>query len=670
MKNNLALETAHLIYRPSIDGLRAIAVISVLISHIFPKVLPGGFVGVDVFFIISGFLIGKIILERLESNNFSFFDFYSRRVRRIFPVLIIVLIFTYVVGWFTLLPVEFAELGKHIAAGALFSSNLVLWSEAGYFSTASELKPLLHLWSLGIEEQFYLVWPLLLWIFWRKKNVVLVLIAILISLSFLSNLYLTTHNPTSSFFLPFPRFWELCLGSLIALLSIREKNNVPDADKVGLYRTLNTHKAVVLECCSVVGLIFILLAIILLTPEKKFPGYWALLPTLGASLIIVAGENTFINRKILSSRLFVFLGLISYPLYLWHWPIIAYYNISQPTISASVDCGIRFAILFVSIFMAWLSYNFVEKNLRLYKKELLKFYGLLFFMAILGGVGFVTFKNNGFIARYPAQISELIKIGNVYEYFKLGENIRDGKCHSTNVSVSLESRIDTCAQRRNSMVFLWGDSYAAVLYSGLEKISKERNFGIAQFTVGNAPPFFEQDKIAANNKNLNLINSESLEAAKILQPEIIIISWMNGGMNAYDTPEKSMHGLAETVKKIRSVSANSRIVVVGPVPEWDKTLVHSMIGYWKNTPMHPPAPTYMKYGLRPETEKWDSKFKVEMPKIGVTYISALDAMCREDGCLTRVGPKSSDLTAVDSGHLTKSSSEYFVKKIEKKIFAD
>ncbi|MGW8390351.1 acyltransferase family protein [Pseudoduganella sp. HUAS MS19] len=669
MRNNSITAIEHLVYRPSIDGLRAVAVVAVLISHIFPKYLRGGFVGVDIFFVISGFLIGKIIFDKLERGNFSFFDFYSRRVRRIFPVLIIVLACTYLAGWQVLLPVEFATLGKHIAGGSLFASNVVLWTEAGYFSTASEFKPLLHLWSLGIEEQFYLVWPLLLWMFWRKKNFVLVSLLLLVTASFAYNVYLVKNNPVTAFFLPLPRFWELGLGSLIAFASSGNRFAV-FSDNIGIGSVIRKHKTTILQLTAAAGLTLILCAIFLTDPGKRFPGYWALLPTAGAACIIIGGENTLINSKIFASRPFVLVGLISYPLYLWHWPIISYYNIVHPSVSPASDLMIRVGIIGASIALAWLSYSAIEKKLKGFTREVLKFWILLSAMCVLGVVGATTLYKGGFVSRFPAQVSDLLQVRNVYEHFHFAEIIRDGQCHSNPVEVSIETRIKNCGGAARPLVFIWGDSYAASLYPGLAKLAATKPFGIAQFTAGNAPPFFLSDKIAANNKSLEAANSEALEAARILQPEVIVISWMTGGMNAYDTPQKSMAGLGETVRRIRSATPKSRIVVVGPLPEWNRTLLNSMIGYSQTAPMHALAPEYMSFGLRTETPKWDEHFKTEMPKIGVSYISALDVMCNTQGCLTQVGPTTNDLTAVDSGHLTKPSSEYFVDRIGARIFSD
>src|SRR5436190_15040827 len=204
-------------YRPDIDGLRAIAVGVVVAFHAFPEVLPGGFVGVDVFFVISGFLISGIILSALRTESFSFRQFYARRIRRIFPALSIVLAAVLVMGWFSLFADDYAALGRQVVSGAVFSSNLLLWHESSYFDIAAELKPLLHLWSLGIEEQFYIVWPLLLWICWKRNLNGLTITVVIIIVSFVLNIVTAKSDPVADFYSPLTRFWELLAGGLVAV---------------------------------------------------------------------------------------------------------------------------------------------------------------------------------------------------------------------------------------------------------------------------------------------------------------------------------------------------------------------------------------------------------------------------------------------------------------------
>lgn len=212
-------------YRPDIDGLRAIAVLSVLGFHAFPDVFPSGFIGVDIFFVISGYLISSIIFENLDHGSFSFAQFYGRRIKRIFPALTVVLLSCLVFGWFGLLADEFKQLGKHIAAGAAFVSNFALWQESGYFNNAAETKPLLHLWSLAIEEQFYIFWPLLVWLTWKPKGtnnpLFLPLCLGLLIASFAFNLYQVRIDPTATFYSPSSRTWELLAGVLLAYMHVR-----------------------------------------------------------------------------------------------------------------------------------------------------------------------------------------------------------------------------------------------------------------------------------------------------------------------------------------------------------------------------------------------------------------------------------------------------------------
>lgn len=212
-------------YRPDIDGLRAIAVLSVVIFHAFPNLLKGGFIGVDIFFVISGFLISTIILNGLEKDSFSFVEFYSRRIKRIFPALLLVLIASFVLGWFVLLADEYKQLGKHIAGGAGFVSNFVLWKESGYFDNTSETKPLLHLWSLGIEEQFYIVWPLLLWFVWKQRLNPLTITLIVMLSSFILNISTVQSDAVAAFYSPQTRFWELLTGSILAYVTLNQSIN-------------------------------------------------------------------------------------------------------------------------------------------------------------------------------------------------------------------------------------------------------------------------------------------------------------------------------------------------------------------------------------------------------------------------------------------------------------
>lgn len=339
---------AHLKYRPDIDGLRAIAVLAVVLYHASPKWLRGGFVGVDIFFVISGYLISTIIFGSLGGRGFSYAEFYARRIRRIFPSLVLVLAATLGFGWYVLLSDEFRQLGRHVLGSAGFVQNLVLLREAGYFDTAAESKPLLHLWSLAVEEQFYIFWPMVLGLAWaRSGRSVLTWMAVAVGLSFALNIGLVYRYPDAAFYLPFTRVWELAAGAILAYMGLRRQPH---------------HSGRSREWQSVAGLVLIVLGLLVIHRGKAFPGFWAVLPVLGACLCIAAGPGAWLNRHVLGSRLFVWFGLISYPLYLWHWPLLAYARVLQS--EGDPSRAIRFGAVAASVLLAWLSYRFVERPLR------------------------------------------------------------------------------------------------------------------------------------------------------------------------------------------------------------------------------------------------------------------------------------------------------------------
>ncbi len=324
-------------YRPDVDGLRAVAVLAVLGYHAFPGAMPGGFAGVDVFFVISGFLITGIILDDLKAGRFTLAGFYWRRIRRIFPALILVLAAVLLLGWQVLLPDEFRALGKHVAAGAGFVSNIALWREAGYFDAAAELKPLLHLWSLGIEEQYYLLWPLALMLFFRRS--LLWLIVAVAAVSFALNVAMVGGHAKAAFFLPATRFWELLTGALLAYAPVSRPSHIR----------------------GLLGAALVAAGLALLNADRAFPGWWALLPVAGTALVISAGPSAWVNRTILSRRAVVYIGLISYPLYLWHWPLLAYARIVH---DGEAPVGVRCALLALSVVLAMLTFEMIEKPIR------------------------------------------------------------------------------------------------------------------------------------------------------------------------------------------------------------------------------------------------------------------------------------------------------------------
>ncbi len=323
------------------------AISAVICFHAFPNLAPGGYVGVDVFFVISGYLITSLILGGLERGTFSFTEFYIRRIKRIFPALILVLACCFVLGWLLLMPGEFAVLGKHILSGAAFVINIVQWREAGYFDPSAQYKPLLHLWSLGIEEQFYLACPLIIVAVWKFGRRIFFWGAVIVLASFAFNMVIVRAHSAFAFYLPIARAWELALGSCLASMP------------APFGRFSKTCSLSLRNLVSFAGAGLILVAVFAFDWSTSFPGWRALLPTVGTAFILWAGPAAWLNYKLLAHPKSVFIGLISYPLYLWHWPLLSFLVICDSNTRRE-----RAAAIVAAVALSWLTYRFVETPIR------------------------------------------------------------------------------------------------------------------------------------------------------------------------------------------------------------------------------------------------------------------------------------------------------------------
>ncbi|MBN3757653.1 acyltransferase [Paraburkholderia sp. Tr-20389] len=450
-------------YRPDIDGLRAVAVSGVVIFHAFPSVLRGGFVGVDIFFVISGYLITNILLDELDHGHFSIRSFYARRIRRIFPALVFVLMFTYGLGWISLFKDEYKQLGKHIAASAAFVANLVFWNEAGYFDSAAETKPLLHLWSLGVEEQFYIIWPLLLAFVYRRRSNTAPLILAGLVLSLAINVVLIQHHPAAAFFSPLSRFWELLLGAMLAH-SNRTQLAFNDASLHGM---------------SIAGSVLCMVAMSCLNREMSFPGWWALVPTCGACLLIGSSRRAFVNEKVLSQPIMIWIGKISYPLYLWHWPLLSFATILAGRTPAPY---VRISLIAASIVLAWLTYILLERRIRFGTNHWIKVAPPCVLLVAMGYIGGMTYVRDGLGFRKGYSLVADVNsatLGAGHEFVR-------PEC---GVPANQQRLFQFCSQDRREIprAVVWGDSKADALYWGMVRESaRDRRWSLVART-GCAP---------------------------------------------------------------------------------------------------------------------------------------------------------------------------------------
>jgi peptidoglycan/LPS O-acetylase OafA/YrhL len=612
-------------YRPDIDGLRALAVLSVVVYHAFPSALKGGFIGVDIFFVISGFLISSIIFDSLERRSFDFLEFYSRRIRRIFPALALVLTACLACGWFLLLADEYEALGKYVAAGAAFISNFTLWNESGYFDTSAHSKPLLHLWSLAIEEQFYLFWPLLLWLAYRRHSSFLALTLFIAISSFAINVWSVTSNPVAAYYSPLSRFWELMIGGVLAYVVLHQPEY------------FRRHS----EARSAAGLLLIAAALLLLRDDRMFPGWWALMPTVGTFLILSALPTTWLNRHILGNRWLVWIGLISYPLYLWHWPLLYLsYLISLPSRWS------RLVAVLASVLLAAMTYLFIERPIRRAGQLRASASYLVTGMALCGVLGLSIYFGDGFGFRLPPQLNQ---------FARSAPRDLSYDCELYDRSNFLPK---CTAVLRRPAVFIWGDSHANSLAAGFIPLQRPGGISMLEVTGLGCPPLLHFK--SNDNKKCEEINDYAMHSIRIAKPDIVVV---HANWSAYN-----LSGLDSTVQQLKNVGANE-IVLLGPVPQWNGSLLRSILRCWRPRTPSEELPRYSQCGLDPRVPELDSLLRQTARRLEIKYISPYQALCNADGCLTHVDVGGDQLTTYDYGHLSVGAAEYLVSVIGKDLFS-
>jgi peptidoglycan/LPS O-acetylase OafA/YrhL len=641
-------------YRRDIDGLRGIAVLLVVIFHADARRLPGGFIGVDIFFVISGFLISNIIFKGLEEGKFSFADFYARRVRRIFPALVLVLLAVWILGWFTLTAVEYRQMGQHLEGGG-FISNILLWRESGYFDRAAQFKPLLHLWSLGIEEQYYFLWPLTAFTLWKTRFRFWGLL-LLFLVSFGLNLGMVATHPAATFYQPQTRFWELLLGGMAAYIHTYKKDQFDDVLRRALFLDSSAKSIFSLQNIkSSFGFLLIVIGFTLINQTAAFPGAWALLPTIGAFLIISAGPAARINKWILSSPILVFVGLISYPLYLWHWPLLSYLwvtGISEPLPQA------EFAAVAAAFLLAWLTYRFVEKPFRKrtsIAEQTMGITVLVSAMVIICSLGAITAHTKGIPFRFAGNIRMLA----TYEDNVHTSGWREDKCYldPDHDFRSFDSVCTDSAPSAGPLVFLWGDSHAADLYPGIHDLQQKYRFRLAQYTASGCPPVLHYSQ--PGRRYCTVINDWVFSRVKELHPDMVILgaqTWPYLGLE-----------ITQTIRALNAAGLG-QIVIVGPTPQWQDQLPKFLFKYAKVGFYHK-IPDRLSEGFDRSFFEADRVLKNQAVLNHAIYISPINLLCDSSSCRTLIsqGGKT-DLVAFDEHHLTLVGSQYVANALLSPLF--
>ncbi|NOX75170.1 MAG: acyltransferase [Gammaproteobacteria bacterium] len=456
-------------YRAEIDGLRALAVIPVILFHAGFEVFSGGFVGVDIFFVISGYLITTIILSEKNQGTFSLANFYDRRARRIIPALFLVMFVSFIFAWFWLLPSDMKDFSQSLVAVSFFSSNILFWQETGYWGVDNELKPLLHTWSLAVEEQYYFIFPLFLMLMWRfqKRWILGSFIAVAI-ISLMMSQWGAYNFPTATFFLLPTRGWELAIGAAIAFYFLYRKQSI---------QVILSNKFVD-EALGLLGLILILFSIFSFDETVPFPSLFALIPTIGAGLIIIFSSPKTIVGRLLGTKILVGIGVVSYSAYLWHQPI---FSLARHRSLMEPDQLLFSGLVALTFIFAYFSWKYVERPFR--TKKLVSSKSVFIFWlsgsVLFIGIGMAGYLTDGFNSwKFKNNLTQ----DAIEKKWKVNYGLNETCGKGFQLSAD-------CRTGSDPEILVWGDSFAMHLVQGI--MASNPNAKIIQITKSVCGPFFD-----------------------------------------------------------------------------------------------------------------------------------------------------------------------------------
>ena len=641
-------------YRPDIDALRALAVLSVIAYHWQIPPFAGGFVGVDIFFTISGFLITQLITTETDQDRFSFWNFYERRTRRILPALYVMVAVVFVLSWRMLFPSDYQNLSLSILSVVTFCSNFFFWREAGYFDTSSLGKPLLHTWSLAVEEQFYLVLPVLIWLITKIRwhgpvaRGRLLVLGIVGALSFGISAWGVFKSPHATFYLPFGRAWEFLVGSALTLDIIPPPRKAKDRVQIAL-----------------LGLCVLGISIFAIDDRTLFPGPGAILPCLGCALIILAQSNQVAGvSQAAPFRALTFIGKISYPLYLWHWPVylyaLAWLGGSQPlTVTAKASL---FAISFV---LACVSFQFIEQPIR--RKRVLVRQPALFGGAIFASFFLLAAGAAGVFYRgFPNRFYSLVATIDRYSNYDRRSLYREGTCFLEPPQTILDylepSCFATSAQKPN--VLLWGDSLAAHFYDALASKLGDANILQANASACVPIPTAKGDDIPFCHD----FNARIFDLIKDHHPDTVILSaqWTAyQGAIEYQHLSSLLHG---AIAKLNDLAI--KVIILGPGPRYSEPLPKVLDKVIldraeRQLTLNSKVNEFLIPGLFELDRRMSADFSNPRK---VFYVSILNAICAEHVCPVLIDR--SVPIAWDIVHMTAEGSRFVVDRILPLIAAE
>lgn len=625
-------------HRPEIDGLRAVAVVPVVLHHTQPGLLPGGAAGVDVFFVISGFLITQILLQDLQSGTWSLTRFYQRRARRIFPALFAMLAASLLAAWVILLPYQMFAHAKASLAAIFFVSNFVFLEKVNYFSDGPETNPLIHTWSLGVEEQYYILFPVLLLGLWRLARPhtrVLTLrtgLAAVLVLSFAVTLWGMGYSTEKNFFFTPSRIWELLAGALAGHYVFHRQAAVP----LGHAPLGHTQFG---QAIAALGLVMVLASFVFLNAKTPFPSGWTILPVLGAALLLVFATDRGPIGRLLTAPPVLGVGLISYSLYLWHQPMLAFWRLLHPDASGLA----LWAVAAAAVPVAWASWRYIERPFRTGR------YG---WPAVSG---YFAAKAGGMVALCAA-VLVLHPMTPAFHRLDAGQKqivpFIDARLDQTDLYLQGTCFVDgpfpdptACRppMGQATKVLVWGDSHAAGLAVGM----RARVPGFAGYGIMRCPIFVADGTpmSKACDQALRQVTEQIAQA----QPDLILLH------RNWESNLEEIAVLDQTIAKLHRLAPKARIILLGAVPKWQVGLPEHLIE----------AATPIEAGLHLPTDlralrAADQALKAVAENAGVQFVAPIDLLCKGNTCLAIAALPDGRLepTAFDYGHMTEAGSRH------------